>query len=50
MIKKILNTDPEKRFTIADIKSHEWYNRVKLPLLEGIIVGKEKIPVINEAL
>jgi 5'-AMP-activated protein kinase, catalytic alpha subunit len=26
LIKGILNTDPQKRFTIADIRKHSWYN------------------------
>jgi len=26
LIKKILNTDPNKRFTVTDIRAHEWYN------------------------
>lgn len=25
LIKKVLNTDPVKRFTIPDIRGHEWY-------------------------
>ena len=25
LIKKILNTDPAKRFTVKDIRNHEWY-------------------------
>jgi serine/threonine protein kinase len=24
LIKKILNTDPTKRFTVKDIREHEW--------------------------
>lgn len=25
LIKKILNTDPNQRFKISDIRSHDWY-------------------------
>ena len=25
LLKNILNTDPEKRFTISDIRKHAWY-------------------------
>jgi 5'-AMP-activated protein kinase catalytic alpha subunit len=46
LIKKILNTDPEKRVTMQEIKNHEWYNQVKPQDLEGIIVGKDRIPII----
>lgn len=46
LIKNILNTDPTKRFTMADIRNHPWMNSVKLPREpEGIIVGFHQIPV-----
>jgi hypothetical protein len=45
-----LNTDPTTRFTIKEIRSHEWFNQVKPTDYEGIIVGKDPIPVIDEAL
>jgi 5'-AMP-activated protein kinase catalytic alpha subunit len=50
MIKKILNTDPTTRITIKEIRQHEWFNQVKSSELDGIIVGKDKIPVIEEVL
>jgi hypothetical protein len=50
LIKKILNTDPTTRFTIKDIRYHEWFNQVKPTDFDGIIVGKDPIPVIDEAL
>lgn len=49
LIKKILNTDPTTRFTIKDIKAHEWLNQIKKIEMDGIIVGKDKIPIIEEA-
>ena len=50
LIKKVLNTDPVNRFTIADIRQHEWYSQVKPQEMEGIVVGKDRIPVIEEFL
>lgn len=29
LIKLILNTDPNTRVTISDIRKHEWYNMAK---------------------
>lgn len=26
LIKKILNTDPQTRYTVKDVKAHDWYN------------------------
>lgn len=50
LIKKILNTDPNTRITMKDLKCHEWFNQVKFTETEGIIVGKDKIPVIEEVM
>jgi 5'-AMP-activated protein kinase, catalytic alpha subunit len=50
LIKKVLNTDPTKRYTIAEIRAHEWYNQVKPTELEGIVIGKDRVPVIDEFL
>jgi hypothetical protein len=49
LIKKILNTDCEKRYTIEEIRRHQWYQQVNAAshIKEGILVSKEKIPVIN---
>lgn len=49
MIKKILNTEPPNRYTIKDIRTHDWYNQVKAGENEGIVVGKDSIPIIDEA-
>lgn len=46
MIQNILNTDPEKRFGIDQIRSHPWYQIVTDTVFEGIIVGTDPIPVI----
>lgn len=50
LIRKILNTDPAHRYTIKDIRSHDWFNQVKCNDLEGIVVGKDRIPIIDDAL
>jgi 5'-AMP-activated protein kinase catalytic alpha subunit len=40
LIQAILNTDPEKRFKIADIRKHPWFNQVALPKITGgIFIG-----------
>ena len=49
-MKKILNTNPEKRINIADIRTHDWYTKIRSVEMEGVIVGKDKIPVIQEFL
>ena len=45
MIKGLLNTDPNKRFSIENIKKHSWYNIRTYKDSEGTIVGVDKIPV-----
>lgn len=46
LIRKILNTDPKARFTIADIKAHSWYQQIKsVKDYSGIIIGKDPIPI-----
>jgi len=35
LLKKILNTNPRKRLSIEDIKSHPWFNMIKPSLSEG---------------
>jgi len=50
LIQKILNTDPTKRFKISDIRANEWYTKIRSVEMEGIIVGKDRIPVIHDHL
>lgn len=50
LMKKILNTDPTKRYSIGDIRAHDWYSKIRSVEMEGVIVGKDKIPVIVEFL
>lgn len=48
MIKKILNTDPSLRFKASDIRKHGWYLLIDCVEMEGIIVGSEPIPIIED--
>lgn len=48
LIKKILNTDPNTRFKIADIRNHDWYSQITSVELEGILLGQDPIPIIEE--
>ena len=48
LIKKILQTDPEQRISINGIRIHDWYSKTKPHELEGIVIGKDTIPIIKE--
>lgn len=51
LITKILNTDPTKRFTAADIRAHVWFKQCKsVKDYPGIIIGQNPIPVDFEQL
>ena len=50
MLTCVLNNDPVKRYTVADIRNHPWYNLVKPNEMQGIIKGKERIPVLEKYL
>jgi len=50
LIRKILNTEPTKRYTVKDIRAHEWYSQVKPNEMEGIVIGKDRVPVLEEYL
>lgn len=42
----ILNTDPEKRFTIEQIRAHPWFNIVPCESnFKGIFVGVDPVPI-----
>ena len=46
LLKNILNTDPQKRYNIQDIRNHPWYSQSKLEREpEGIIIGVNPVPV-----
>ena len=45
-MKKVLNTDPNTRYTTDDIKKHPWYKQYQ-PICknEGLIIGTNQIPI-----
>jgi serine/threonine protein kinase len=45
LIKRILNTDPERRYSIDQIRSHPWYKLYVPNEPQGILVGTHRIPV-----
>ena len=44
-MKRILIPSPEQRLTIDEIRAHPWYQQVKVREFQGILVGKNPIPV-----
>ena len=47
----ILNTDPEKRYTIEQIRKHPWFNLVECEAtFKGIQVGTDPVPIDNNIL
>jgi hypothetical protein len=51
LIRKILNTDPETRYTVNDIRSHTWSLQVKDRNRDmGLFPGKEKMPIEEKLL
>jgi 5'-AMP-activated protein kinase catalytic alpha subunit len=46
LITSILNTDPEKRYKIDEIRKHTWFNLVKCEEnFRGTIVGIDPVPI-----
>jgi serine/threonine protein kinase len=45
LLTKILNVDPIKRYTIADIRSHPWFGIVQSDFNNGIQIGYNQIPI-----
>jgi len=52
LLHKILNTDPKQRFTIQDIRGHEWFLKFhsKKSIKAGIYVGYNKVPIDEEVI
>ena len=47
LLKCILNTDPERRYTIEMIRNHPWYHIAAVePVPRGLFIGKDTIPVL----
>ena len=51
LLTRILTTDPEKRLSINEIKSHPWFS-INYPIYknEGLIFGYNRIPIQDEIL
>lgn len=49
LLSKILETDPDKRITIPEIRKHKWFNLVEdsLPTKPGTMIGTDQPPVDN---
>lgn len=45
LIQKILKTNPDERYSIEDIRAHEWFNQVSQQINPGILVGYQNISV-----
>ena len=47
LIKGILCTDPDRRFTSEDIRKHKWFSLIPPPVQEdkGLILATDKIPI-----
>ncbi|OMJ74403.1 hypothetical protein SteCoe_26659 [Stentor coeruleus] len=50
IIAKILDTQPETRYTILEIRKHSWFTMVKTKFSQGIQVGYNQMPINNEIL
>lgn len=45
LLKKILNTNPRKRYTIEEIKDHPWFHLVKPEMQPGYLMGEDDVPI-----
>ena len=45
LLKKILVTDPLKRYNINNIKNHRWFNMNNITINNGINISNSCIPV-----
>jgi len=50
LLHRILNVDPKKRYTIAQIKEHPWFNQInpKINMSEGLLIDNYIIPFDEE--
>ena len=46
LMHRVMNTDPDTRFTIEEIREHKWF-KLNLPVSNeiGLIIGKNEIPI-----
>lgn len=47
LLRKILNTDPYRRYTIQQIKAHPWFNALAPSINEGLLINIHIIPVLS---
>lgn len=47
LLRRILNTDPTRRFNISQIRNHSWFNLNALSINEGLLICYHVIPVIK---
>ena len=52
LLHKILNVDPEKRYTIRQIKKHPWFNLInpRINMSEGLLLNVNIVPVDEKIL
>ena len=43
LLSRVLNTDPEERYTLSQIKNHKWFRIVGQELSTGIVLGEDSI-------
>jgi len=48
LISKVLNTNPDTRYGIEEIRNHPWFKQVKEKRMGGFFPGKEKMPINPE--
>ena len=45
LLMHMLDLDPMTRYTLQEVRSHQWFNLIDYKLIPGIIIGYNKIPV-----
>lgn len=48
LMKHIMQIDPKKRYKIEDIRAHPWYAKLSPNQLDGIVIGKDEIPLLEQ--
>jgi hypothetical protein len=47
-MQKILNTNPDSRYTLDEIRAHPWYRQVRDRKNSGLFPGVEKMPINDQ--
>lgn len=45
LLTRILNTNPDARFSVAEIRDHPWFKQVREKRMGGFFPNKEKMPI-----